>query len=124
MKFWWYLVIILGACLLFFCSEKYRRYRAQSEFEQSNGTFDEHAETALDNIDRLQCPTPRDHFLAARIIDLNGHDGRINNVRVLNNVVDRYMYNLQPYIQQPPLNNDRLDWFELDQIENFMERHM
>lgn len=124
MKFIWIVVALLVTWGLFFICEKYRRHKAIRNLEKSNGTFDEYAENALETIENIQNPTPKDHFLAARIIDLNAHDGRINNVRVLNNVVDRYMYNLQPYVDKGNPTTDRLDWFELDQIENFMDRHM
>jgi len=118
-------VILIATIVAFFLLENYHRNSAKAAFSSSNGTFDDQAEKALDSLERLQCPTPKDHYLAARIIDLNGHDGKINNVRVLNDVVGRYMYNLKPYTEsQRIIEKDPLDWFELDQIENFMERHM
>lgn len=124
MKILHILIALIIAWIIFMLLEKYKRNNATFEFDASNGTFDEHAQKALENIENLQAPKPRDHFMAARIIDLNGHDGRINNVRVLNNVMDRYMYNLRPYVNNPTLQKDPLDWFQLDQIENFMERHI
>ncbi len=128
------IVLILVSAWWFF-SESRLRKKAVKEIATSNGTFDEPAQRALESLEKIQCPTPRDNFLAARIIDLNAHEGRINNIRVLNNVVDRYYTNLKP--SQPRRlernarlhreNNhepDNLDWFEIDQIENFAARHM
>lgn len=120
-----FLALVVSIALFYF-SERYNRRKALNSLENSNGTFDEHAQTALDALDSLQCPNVHDQFLAARLIDLNGHDGRINNVRILNNVVNKYMGNLRPYVGKQPheINRDNLDWFELDQIENFADRHM
>ena len=91
------------------------RAQAQAELVKSNGTLDVHAQEALRVLDAIEQPTAQDKFMTARVIDLNGHEGRINNVRVLDDVVSRYMYNL--------VDDDGLDWFEIDQIENFTERH-
>ncbi len=101
---WWY----LGR-------PKTLRASAEAELAKSNGTLDVHAKKALRVLDQIEQPTAHDRFTAARVIELNGHEGRINNVRVLDDVVGRYMYNL--------VDDDGLDWFEIDQIENFTERN-
>ena len=111
-------VICFGA---YYFWQKHLRSRAQSLLKQSNGTFDDPAIYALEKLRSIQNPTPQDHFITARLIDLNAHEGRINNIRVLGNVVNKYMTNLQ---EDNRGNVDDLDWFELDQIENFAERHM
>lgn len=126
------ILAFLAICLWWYFSEKRLRNKALENFSSSNGTFDEQAQNALKAIENIQNPTPKDHFLAARIIDLNAHEGRINNVHILNNVVDKYLVNLQPNIKLPALHKTdnttddggNLDWFEIDQIENFAERHM
>jgi len=124
MKTFHLFIAIVLACIAYLFIEKWRRWNVLSEIEASNGTFDIHAQNALDSIENLQSLNNKDRFLAARIIDLNGHDGRINNVRVLNNVVGHYMHNLRPYAADAVPEKDPLDWFELDQIENFMDRHI
>jgi len=120
-----FIALLIGIAWFYF-SERNKRKKASRLIENSNGTFDEYAQEALEALDNLQCPNAHDQFLSARLIDLNGHDGRINNVRVLNNVVNKYMGHLKPYVGRHPhdINNDNLDWFELDQIENFADRHM
>lgn len=110
---------------IFYLSERHHRKKAVAALNDSNGTFDEHAQKALSALDKIQCPNRHDDFLVARVIDLNGHDGRINNFGILNNVVKRYMGNLKPYVDRDvDAIDDHLDWFELDQIENFADRHM
>jgi len=123
MKLRWIVAIALCCIAIFYLFETYFRNRAYDQLANSSGIFDEHAQSALDNFERLQCPTAKDRFNLARIVDLNGHDGRINNVRVLNDVVGHYMYNLKPNRGDSDGTLDDLDWFELDQIENFVKRH-
>ena len=96
------------------------RTKAVELLNESDGTFDENAYRAIKYLDRIHNPTPRDNFMYGRIIDLNAHEGRINNKKVLKNVVSRYMTNLR---RDNNFEED-LDWFELDQIENFAARHM
>ena len=114
------ILVIVAVCIIWYIWQQNLRKNAQKYLEKSNGTFDTNAQKALNSIDKIQCPTPQDHFTVARVIDLNAHEGRINNVRVLDNVVDRYMTNLRPDRR----GGEDLDWFEIDQIENFAERHM
>jgi hypothetical protein len=120
-----FIAFIITIAIYYYCERYYRR-KALSAINNSNGTFDKHAQTAIDALDKIQSPNVQDRFLAGRLIDLNGHDGRINNVRVLNNVVDKYMGHLRPFVDGQPyeINNDNLEWFKLDQIENFADRHM
>jgi uncharacterized short protein YbdD (DUF466 family) len=118
-----YALVATGlVCFIWYIWQKGLRSRAQENFLLSNGTFDTYAEKALDNLEKIQCPTSRDHFLAARLVDLNAHEGRINNVRVLNDVVNRYMTGGD--VERDGGDPSLLNWFEIDQIENFIERHM
>lgn len=104
--------------LLYAAHQKWLRMRAHLHMDESGGVFDESAEAALDNLERINDPTPDDHFRMARLIDLNAHEGRIHNTHVLNNIVTHYSNML-------PSEDDArdLDWFEIDQIENFAERN-
>ena len=118
-KYTLYIILVLIiCCIAWFFQQKNLKNNVIEHAFLSNGTFDKHAEKALESIDSMNKPSQKDHFLAARIIDLNAHEGRINNVHVLNDVVNHYMTNLEP------VQNDDLDWFEIDQIENFANRHM
>ena len=83
--------------------------------DRSVGIFDEPARKALYKSTRLTYPSMHDHVTAARLIDLNMHEGHINNPRDLQNAVSHYMKALN--------RPDELDWFEIDQIENFERRY-
>lgn len=110
--------VIIAVCLWWYMwRQRNLRNVAQKELLKSNGTLDSHAKNALKALDQIEQPSAKDKFLTARVIELNGHEGRINNVRTLDDVVGRYMYNLADD------NEFGLDWFEIDQIENFAERH-
>lgn len=111
------LTVFLVILVYFYFKQNRKRNLIQKSLNQSNGTFDKDAQKALETLETLDSPNSHENFIKARIIDLNAHEGKINNKRVLNNVVDKYMTSLLS------LDNE-LDWFELDQIENFAERHI
>src|SRR5947209_20076391 len=94
MKLLHLLLLFAAAIAVYFWLENRHRNKAIAEIESSNGTFDEHAQAAFEQLNKIQWSKPKDRFLAARVVDLNGHDGRIHNVRVFNDVLKRYTQDL------------------------------
>lgn len=81
----------------------------------SCGTDDAHARQALWEFERMMGKTSRDRFAEARLIDLNLNEGRpISDPITLHRVLDGYFARA---------NDNRVDAFELDQIEHFVERN-
>ncbi len=105
--------LIFAYCVLSAWIQKRNRNQAYKAVNRSIGTFDSHAQSALKRFQKLQFPQSRDHFQMARLVDLNVNQGNINNIRTFNSVLDSYSV---------PLENGP-SWFEIDQMENFIERH-
>lgn len=80
----------------------------------SNGTMDEPALSALKELESPM--TNKDSFNKAQLINLNLYEGRINNPVVLREVADLYQINTEN-------DDNELDWFEIQQIENFTMRN-
>lgn len=107
------LVLLLG---YYYYDSNQKRIKSDilRNITNSNGTFDAHAQQALENINELHNLAPRDEFNRARLIYLNINEGgEVNNIEDLNNIVQGYHNAL--------INGDNeLEFFELDQIENFI----
>ena len=111
-------LILLFIGLLLYYYSTWQETRHQKEFEtfisDSNGTYDESAKLAQETYEMIQNPTPKETFLNARIVHLNQYEGNIDNVEALDDVIQNY---------QQVLDDTELDWFELEQIEMFANRH-
>jgi hypothetical protein len=110
-----FLCLILATCAYFLYSwfNSCKIDNIQKLVQKSNGTFDLPAQNALQEYQHLQNPSPQDSFVRSRIIELNQHEGRVENVADFDDIVDAYT----------TLLNDDLDWWEMEQIEHFAERH-
>ena len=113
----WLVIVLIIACGYWYLNIENRRNSVKIDIDNSIGTYDEPAKRAFTEIENLEYQTTESQFLAGRIIDLNMNEGRINNVRVLNDITERYALGMRE-------TDDTLDWFEIDQIENFADRHM
>jgi hypothetical protein len=109
-------VLFVFTCLWWYWNNDQHQQRSRCKIQQSNGTFDQAAKDALRHLNRIEIPSVQDDFLHARILDLNVNEGRTNNMRMLNDLVHRYENVLKN-------GGDDIDWFEHDQIENFVTRN-
>jgi len=99
----------------YYCfKQEQKRNRIHDLVDLSNGTFDKQARQAQEEFLEIQDPSRNDKFTSGRITQLNQFEGNVNNIPALRNVVQNYQF---------VLDDPDLDWFELEQIETFANRH-
>lgn len=88
--------------------------------QESNGTMDKPAFEALKILDSKENITAKDSFHKAQILDLNLHETRVKNPRTLDQIATLYHQAVRNWEDE---EDDDLDWFEIQQIENFTQRN-
>lgn len=109
------LLVIIGAVLFYTFKwwENRKRKRLVHNVQESIGIMDPQAQEAKETFQEIYLPDTQDILNYNRIVELNENEGRIENPQEFNRIVEQYTNVL----------DDELDWFEIHQIENFVDRH-
>lgn len=100
----------------YWCWQSHLRDEIDMNSNVSSGAADEYAKSALRDYERLHGKTSRDRFAEAMMLDLNLNEGRaIPDPETRFRVVDGYAAAAQDAAD--------LDWYEIAQIEHFVERN-
>ena len=110
-------IVILVICVIGYFYNKSKKRSLTRNVQESIGTFDSKAISATENYHSIFMPDKTDTLQYNRIIELNQNEGRIENKGILDMVVQNYTNILDDG------DGDELDWFEIHQIENFIDRH-
>ncbi len=109
-------IILLLLILIFFCWWRYtgkRKHRAL--IQKSSGIFDEDAQEALKILDSIPDPTPQERVERANIRRFNILEGRVNNPRIVRDIIGDYRVALAGMTHAPIDNHE----FVLQQIGDF-----
>lgn len=129
------LAVIFLIVIITHKTDKQRRVASRKHIQQSAGTYDREAAIALDNLNKIESPTPTDNYLAAQIIELNTFEGNLDSVNDVTTVAKKYT-NVLNAIEQQRQNiteatnnqiNNTLDLPQLhmiDHIGDFAERQI
>ncbi len=118
MKLNWKLIalILITFTLIIFW---YTRETLQDIIQKSNGTFDVHAQRAIEQYNNTRNPTANESFDIANVVQLNIHEGHIQDPTDFMFVVDAY----ENVIDNEGNEENDIDWFQIAQIENFIWRN-
>jgi hypothetical protein len=119
-------------------SDKSKRGRAETFYQNSSGTFDENARRALVELTQIDNPQPQDRFRRANIIEYNilegntqrraseGENGRRTRINAIGNITRDYvdtLRGLRGHVRDIH-DTDFNPGFMINRIENFGERAM
>ncbi len=94
------LAVIFLIVIITHKTDKQRRQLSRKLIQQSAGTYDHNAAAALDNLNKINTPTPTDNYLAAQIIELNTFEGNLDNIPAVTTVAKKYTNVLNAIEQQ------------------------
>jgi hypothetical protein len=119
-------------------SDKSKRGRAETFYQNSSGTFDENARRALVELTQIDNPQPQDRFRRANIIEYNilegntqqraneGENGRRTRINAIGNITRDYvdtLRGLRGHVRDIH-DTDFNPGFMINRIENFGDRAM
>ena len=109
------LILLIGAILFYGFKwwEDNKRQTLDKKCQKSIGIMDPPAKEAKELFNNIYMPDKQDILNYNRIVELNENEGRVENRDDFNQIVEQYTNVI----------DDELDWFEIHQIENFVDRH-